>query len=86
MRRWIHNFYVSLVAWWRNELFLEDYTLRKGCDCCWITIDNISVYLRRTDEGVVVDLFALGVEDCEPMATTYAFFQEAEDEIKQWSL
>lgn len=65
-----------------------DYTLHKHATSCWITVDNISVYIIRTDEGVVVDLFAKGCEfENGPLASTYVFRSEAQDiidENKHW--
>lgn len=55
-----------------------EYSLRKEHRSVWVTIGNISVYLQRTDEGVVVDLFPAGHEMEEPLASTYAHFAEAE--------
>lgn len=43
----------------------------------WIGVGSLSVYLRPTDEGVVVDLYPRDVEDGESLASTYAFYQEA---------
>jgi hypothetical protein len=53
-----------------------DYTLDPDAISCWITVDNISVYIVRTDEGVVVDLFPKGGEADECIASTYAFRAE----------
>lgn len=53
-----------------------------GCDyelvgeSTWITVKNLSVYVKKTDEGVVVDIFNKGEEADEPLASTYAFFNE----------
>lgn len=58
-----------------------DFTLRDRS--CWITVDSIAVYIHKTDEGVVVDLYPNGGEMLEPLAGTYAFFQEAEDAIRE---
>lgn len=44
----------------------------------WIGVDNISVYIRRNDEGVSVDLYPMGAEDGESLAGTWALFQDAE--------
>ena len=55
-----------------------DYTLTG--DSVWITVGNISVNVRRTDEGVVVDLYPLHQEMDESVASTYAFFSECEPE------
>lgn len=57
----------------------NDYTLRDGETSCWITVDNISVYIVRTDEGVVVDLFPRYLEMECAIASTYAFFNEAQE-------
>ena len=46
----------------------------------WLTVGNISVRVYKTDEGVVCDMWPLNSEDGEPLATTYAFFHEAEPE------
>lgn len=60
-----------------------DYTLHPEATSCWITVDNISVYIVRTDEGVVVDLYPKGREAEDPaLAGTYAFFTEAEDDYE----
>lgn len=46
----------------------------------WITVDNLSVYVVRTDEGVVVDIFGHGKEMDGPLGSTYAYRSEAEDD------
>jgi hypothetical protein len=56
-----------------------DYKLKDGYEYVWITVGNISVYMKRTDEGVVVDLYPLHNECADPpLGSTYAFFSEAE--------
>jgi hypothetical protein len=47
---------------------------------CWITVGKLSVHLVKTDEGLVVDIYALGKETEEPLATTYVFDAEADEE------
>jgi hypothetical protein len=70
----------------------SDYILRDDVPSCWITIGNLSVHPIRTDEGVVVDIYPLGREDLEPIATTFAYFSEAEeaiemaDEEEEWEM
>lgn len=44
----------------------------------WVGVDNISVYIRRNDEGVSVDLYPKGDEDAESLAGTWALFADAE--------
>jgi len=53
-----------------------DYTLDPDATSCWVTVDNLSVYIIRTDEGVVVDIYPKGGEAGESIASTYAFNQE----------
>lgn len=52
-----------------------DYTLQGTS--VWITVGNISVYVRRTDEGVVIDLYPAAREVDECLGSTYAYFSEA---------
>ena len=59
-----------------------DYTLVEDHRGVWITVNNISVCITRTDEGVVVDLYGKGIEDQGTIATTYAHFAEAEGETE----
>ena len=58
----------------------SDFTLKTEARSCWITVDNISVYIVRTDEGVSVDLFPKGREGDESIAGTWALHQEAATE------
>jgi hypothetical protein len=45
----------------------------------WISVENISVYVKRADEGVIVDLYKKGCEDEESLAGTYLEYNEAMD-------
>lgn len=47
----------------------------------WIGIKDFSVYIVKTDEGVVVDIFARGHEDSGSLGSTYVFDQEAKEVI-----
>lgn len=58
----------------------RDYRLKEGKTGCWIKIGVFSVHLYLTDEGIVSDVFANGEED-ESIASTYAFFNEAEEKV-----
>lgn len=55
-----------------------DYILNpRTAQSVWITVGNASVYVRQTDEGVVVDLYGLGQEaNTESVGSTYAHFAE----------
>ncbi len=54
-----------------------DYILRDGA--AWFTVGGFSVRLAKTDEGVVCDVYAEGVEDGDPIASCYAFDSEVEE-------
>lgn len=56
----------------------NDFVLKENCDSVWITINNISVYVRRTDEEVSVDLFEKGTEMGKKLASATAAFPEAQ--------
>lgn len=43
----------------------------------WLTVENLSVQVKRDDEGVVVDVFARGKEDEGTLASTWAMYQDA---------
>lgn len=46
-----------------------------------IIVKNLSVLVHQTDEGVVVDIYPLGEEGVDdPIATTYAFWQDVDCE------
>jgi len=57
-----------------------DFTLGQGQtdDNAWITVNNISVHIVRTDEGVVVDLYPKDGEMNNALAGTWLHFQDAE--------
>jgi len=55
----------------------SDYTLSKDCESVWITVENISVYIKRDEEGVAVDLFPKDKECDESLAGTWLMYDEA---------
>lgn len=60
-----------------------DYTLADGA--AWFTIQNISIRIHATDEGVVVDLYPRELEMNPPLTSAYAFFSEAENELDAYA-
>lgn len=60
----------------------DEFTLVSEHDLVWITVGNISVYLRRTNEGVAIDLYPVGQEMHDSLAGTWALFSEAENSIE----
>tara|TARA_R110000765_G_C18739460_1_gene586509 strand:+ start:214 stop:429 length:216 start_codon:yes stop_codon:yes gene_type:complete len=53
-----------------------DYELNEEYHSCWITVNNISVYIHRTDEGVAVNLYPVDRETEDSIAGTWASFAE----------
>lgn len=56
-----------------------DAELSGDAESTWVGVKDFSIYIKKTDEGVVVDIYARGYEDCEALASTYAFDAEAEE-------
>ena len=54
----------------------NDYILRDGTSV-WIEVDNISVYVRRTEDGVAVELFPLKGESQHQLDSCKASFEAA---------
>jgi len=54
----------------------EDPVLEEGS--AWITVGNISVYIRKNESGVAVDLYSAGDEMGESLAGTWLTYAEAE--------
>ena len=63
----------------------SDYEMSPKARSIWIGVKNLSVHVVKTDEGVVVDIFANGCEMEEPLASAYAFDQEALEVISERS-
>src|SRR5690606_26788229 len=61
-----------------------DFMADRG-EAVWITVENLSVYVKREDEGVVADIFIAGKEDEESLAGSWATYAEGmpddDDEI-----
>ena len=53
-----------------------DYTLDSDSASVWITVDTVSVCIRRQDEGVSVYLYPTGREDEDCISETYAPYDE----------
>jgi len=69
----------------QDDLFdddCSDYSLDDEAASVWISVGNLSVYIIRTDEGVVVDLFPRGNEGAEPIASTWALDDEGLPDVE----
>lgn len=58
----------------------RDYEMPVGMNSAWVGVDGFSVYIRRTDEGLVVDIFQKNKEMDGSIASTYAYTGELEVE------
>lgn len=56
-----------------------DATLDVG-QSTWVTINNLSVYLRAGDDGVSVSIYPAGKEEENSITETWACYSEAEGE------
>lgn len=56
-----------------------DAELSRRADSTWVGVKDFSIYILKTDEGVVVDIYARDFEDCGSLASTYAFDSEAKE-------
>ena len=45
-------------------------------DSAWITVGNLSVFIRKVSTGVMLDVYPLGDENSESIASTHALFSE----------
>jgi hypothetical protein len=59
-----------------TNLIYGDYKIVEGS--AWFEVKNFAIKIHQTDEGVVVDIFQNGLEDQDPVASTYAFDNELE--------
>ena len=56
-----------------NVLTDTDYTMGPDLQSLWVTVDKISVYIRRTDDGARVELYVAGEEMDEPLDVAHGF-------------
>jgi hypothetical protein len=55
-----------------------DYTLANDCNSLWITVGNVSVWVRRdADDTVRIALFPAGEETGEPLDIAHACVRKA---------
>jgi len=48
-----------------------------NAETTWVGVKQFSVYIKKTPEGVSVDIYARGSEDCDALASCYAFDNDA---------
>jgi hypothetical protein len=47
-------------------------------DNCYITVNNLTVYVKKDEEGVAVDVWPVHQEDGDPIASAWALYSEGE--------
>lgn len=70
----------TLISEHPEDAGCTDFVMPPNADSIWITVENISVNIRRQDEGVGVTLYPKGHEDEDCLGDTWALYQEAEDQ------
>ena len=65
----------------RTRLYEEtDAELARSAESTWVGVGkDFSVYIKKTEEGVVVDIYARGLEDCNAISTCYATHEDVEE-------
>lgn len=61
-----------------------DFILKEEATSVWITVDNMSVYVRRTDEGVAVDIYPRGMETDDSIVGTWCLKSEATERLEDY--
>ena len=65
-----------------SDVLLDEETdavIAPNALCTWVSVKGFSIYIVKTDEGVVVDVYAKGYEDCDTLGSTYVFDSEAKE-------
>jgi thiol-disulfide isomerase/thioredoxin len=55
----------------------SDAVIDDLAESTWVGTKVFSVYIKKTDEGVIVDIYAVDCEDCDALASCYAFDADA---------
>src|SRR5690606_1168657 len=62
----------------------EDYKANlERNQCVWLAVAGASLAIKRTDEGIVVDVYPRGREDREASASAYVFDSGLEAELEE---
>ena len=59
-----------------------DYTLQPNHQSCWITVDNCSVFIMRSEKTVSVRIYAKNVEDEDELGELLILKEIAQDAIE----
>jgi hypothetical protein len=55
----------------------SDAVIDALAESTWVRAKDFSVYIKKTDDGIVVDIYAVDCEDCDALASCYAFDADA---------
>lgn len=56
-----------------------DAEMASGAESTWVGVKDFSIYIKKTDEGVAVDIYARGLEDCNAISSCYALDEDVEE-------
>jgi hypothetical protein len=54
-----------------------DAEVAETAETTWIGVKGFSVYIKKSPDGVIVDIYARGAEDCDSLASCYAYDVDA---------
>ena len=57
----------------------SDARMAPEAEDTWIEVKEFSIHIIRTDEGVDVDVYASGFEDCTPLTSCRSTDNEAQE-------
>ena len=63
-----------------NNLMGIDYILQEGHNHVWLTVNNISIYIVKRDDGVSIQCYPLGHEMNDCITETWVTWGEGEIE------
>ena len=55
----------------------SDAVFAPNTESAWVKVKEFAIHISKTDEGVVVDVYADRYEDCDALVSTQAFDADA---------
>jgi len=63
-----------------------DFELSENYQSCWITVNDVSVWVRRTEDGVEVQLFPYRLESHDPLDVAFVSHDDAAEIKGRWTI
>jgi hypothetical protein len=55
-----------------------DAEMAETAETTWVGVKGFSIYIKKSPDGVIVDIYAKGAEDCDSLAGCYAYDIDAQ--------